>query len=84
MFHTCTNITVVSCGVGCGLSLLGEDMAADGYRFLQALDYSETCIKVQSQLCCFMLVSLVPSCFSEVNSSSMCKLSTADNASSCS
>ncbi|KAL3162008.1 Methyltransferase-like protein 13 [Trebouxia sp. C0009 RCD-2024] len=30
---------------GCGLSLLGEQMAADGYKSLLAVDYSETCIQ---------------------------------------
>ena len=31
---------------GCGLSLLGEEMAADGYTSLLAVDYSPKCIQV--------------------------------------
>lgn len=42
------DITLASHIAGCGLSLLAEDMAADGYRYLQAVDYSETCIQVRS------------------------------------
>ena len=34
------------CRVGCGLSLLAEEMAATGYRSLLAVDFSETCIQV--------------------------------------
>lgn len=56
--YLCSSITSASRGIGCGLSLLGEDMAADGYRFLQAVDYSETCIQVQSQHCCLILISM--------------------------
>lgn len=37
---------------GCGLSLLGEEMAAEGYRSLLAVDYSETCIQVLCLLTC--------------------------------
>ena len=37
----------LSC-LGCGLSLLAEDMRDDGYLFLLGVDYSEACIKVSN------------------------------------
>lgn len=52
-----SEVTFAAHNAGCGLSLLGEDMAADGYRFLQAVDYSETCIQVKSPQGCLILVS---------------------------
>lgn len=60
------DITLASHSAGCGLSLLPEDMAADGYRFLQAVDYSETCIQVRSRSCCLSRHNIVLSCCAQV------------------